>query len=375
MSYLRKTLYFSNECDNDLRYLDYLLDSILKDLGDLKRSKRLYRKNLYMYGLVTKMCCENCVDNDNNRVAIKVAEKSIVKFWEYLLEKDLFEETNEILVLQDITKEYEKVNKKYINNIEKVCEISPSFPIYNSLEYKLLVFESIGFICTYTYYLLYYYGENQEVEKNKQILIKLLNNNKGGWRYPVYDLNSIEINSLLLLLYKVDKESCKIATHHIKDGIMAKMNSSKYHPIEFKNYDKAVLLEFNEDIGDFESSNLIYSIFEWLLVLNMHEDIENLEGYLNKKFPKLTYNPWTLSPLDEINYYSSTNYCLGTYVSNNGKINTKNLKKLTKRILKISNYKKFKTFKYSGEPFFLIAAKVNNMPIPPFLWQRYCNLK
>ena len=46
---------------------------------------------------------------------------------------------------------------------------------------------------------------------------------------------------------------------------------------------------------------------------------------------------------------------------------------IIKKIIKISDYKKFKTIKYSGEPYFLIAAKVNEMPIPPFLWQIYCN--
>lgn len=373
MSYLRKTLYFSNECDNDLRYLSYLLDSILNDLSNLNRNTRHYRKNLCMYSLITKMCCEYCIDNDNNRVAIRIVEKAMIKFWNYLLQKNLFEKTNEISVLLDITKEYEKVNRMYICNIEKVCTISPSFPIYNSLEYRLQVYEAIGFISVYTNYLLYYYGENQEVRDNIQILILLLNNNIGGWRYPVYDLNSIEINSLLLLLYKVDKDSCKNVLIAIKDGMITKMKLSKYHPIEIKSYDKAVLLEFNDNIGDFESTNLIYSLFEWLFILGMTDEFEEFRTYLEKKFPKLSYNPWTIKLSDEELYFNGTNYRTGTYISNYGKIDVKSLKKLIKKIIKISDYKKFKTIKYSGEPYFLIAAKVNEMPIPPFLWQLYCN--
>ena len=45
----------------------------------------------------------------------------------------------------------------------------------------------------------------------------------------------------------------------------------------------------------------------------MTDEFEEFRTYLEKKFPKLSYNPWTIKLSDEELYFNGTNYRTGTY--------------------------------------------------------------
>ncbi len=374
MTLLRKTLYFSNETENDLRYFDKLLDEIIEEMSSQKRNTRIYKKNLYLYVLVTKMCSRNYIESRNNRVAININEKAMIKLWAYIMKKNLYEKNNEVSMLIEITKEYEIANDCYLKNIETVSKYQPSFNIYNSLEYKLQVYECIGIISAYLNYLLYFYGYTKKVQEYKCILTTILNNNLSGWTFPVYDLHSIEINSLLHFYYNVDREECKMILSTLLKNMKLKLEFFNYHPIEGENYDKAILLELKNNIGNFESTNLIFILFEWAALFEEEELINDFIMFLKEKFTSLSYNPWTITPTEELSYFvEKQNYNIGEYIEYYDDLKYETIKLIMKKSLEISKYEKFNTIIYNCEPYFWLAAKINRIPIPSFFIEKHFN--
>jgi hypothetical protein len=373
MTLLRKTLYFSNEYDNDLRYFKKLLNNILSELTNLNKKSREYKKSLCLYRLVSKMCSNEYIKNNNNRTAIRINELSMTFFWGFIIKNKRFQKNYESTILIDIAKEYEYANECYLKNIMKIAKYKPSFNIYNPIEYVMLFYESIGYLCTYTFYLLYYYKETKEkeIKENERIITTLLNNNPSAWCYPLYDLNSIEINCMLNMYYLIDKKKCIDIIKCIISRLLLKMENSNYHPIEIENYDKAVSLEFGDDIGDFESTNLIYCLLEWLTIFQEKEEINNVIDFLTNKYKNLTFNPWTITKDEEIAYLEKKDYHMGVYIEYEENLDYDGIKIIIKKSLEESNYKEMYSYKYSCEPYFLISAKVNRMPVPPFIYEKY----
>ena len=221
---LRKTLYFFEE-DTNLIYYKELLNKLISKLNVSERGRIIYKKALIIYMLIVKMCVYYAIQK-NTRIAQKMMEKATIVFWSFIMENNLYENEDEIQLLILLFKRYEECCRKYLDEIKLVCNYEPSFPIYNSLEYRIVVYEVIGMISSYTYYLYYYYGKTEEVKENIDILITLINNNVSFF-YPLYDLNSIEINTLLLLLSEVNKEQASILIELIVDRITLRMGISK----------------------------------------------------------------------------------------------------------------------------------------------------
>ena len=68
------------------------------------------------------------------------------------------------------------------------------------------------------------------------------------------------------------------------------MNISKYYPVEYENYDKALQIEFNEEVDEFNASVLITNLLEWMYVFKNQKGIDDVVEYLKKKFANLTLN-------------------------------------------------------------------------------------
>lgn len=165
----------------------------------------------------------------------------------------------------------------------------------------------IGFISSYTYYLYYYYGKTNEVMENINILITIINNN-AGFFYPVYDLNSIEINTLIFLLKEIGNNQVEILINILISKMIYRMNVSKYYPVEHENYDKALQIEFNEEVDEFNASVLITNLLEWMYVFKNQKGIDDVVEYLKKKFPNLTLNTLQIDLKSENCYFEGNIY-------------------------------------------------------------------
>lgn len=372
ISDLRKTIYFTSEVDNDLKYFKKVLNNIyLKIEMNIKVPKK-YRKNLIIYLMFVSICIKYAIDEQNNRLAIKMAEIAIIKFWGFILKEKKYKKTFETDILNKLIGFYIESSRRYIKNIQKVCMFYPSFPIYNSLEYKLLVYESIGLLTTYTYFLQYYNYKgtnNEEIENNVNILINILNNNT-SYLYPVYDLHSIEINGLLLLLYKIRNNDAKMILEQLIMSICDKMKISNYYPTPYEDYDMAILMEFNDEVEEFKASVLLHNLLEWMVIFNEKEQFENVVRFLEMKFPKLDLSTWQIEPEEEKDMFSEAKYDIGVSYSEDNNITFKKVKETMKRMKYDCDEKKLLTIKYSCEPLLLMLARNYRIPILPILWNR-----
>ena len=196
-----------------------------------------------------------------------------------------------------------------------------------------------------------------------KILITIINNN-AGFFYPVFDLNSIEINTLVFLLKEIGNNQAEILVNILISKMIHRMNISKYYPVEYENYDKALMIEFNEEVDEFNASVLITNLLEWMKIFKNEEEIKNVIDYLYKKFPNMTLNTIQIDLQSENGYFEENIYdSIVSYVldyketlidvnSTIDKINDNN---------KLSEYN---FFRYGSLPILFITARNYRIPLP-----------
>lgn len=358
---LRRSLYFYEE-DVNFIYYKKLLEKLILKINISDKRKKIYKKYLIVYLLITKMCIAYASEK-NFKLAEKMSEKALIVFWLFIIKNNLYEKNEEIETLIMLYRQYEECCKNYLEEIKKVYNYSPSFPIYSPLEYRITTYEVIGFISSYTYYLYYYYGKTNEVIENINILITIINNN-AGFFYPVYDLNSIEINTLIFLLKEIDNKQINVLINSLIFKIIYRMNISKYYPVEYENYDKALQIEFNEDVDEFNASVLITNLLEWMLVFKNQKDIDFVVGYLKRKFPNLTFNTLQIDLKSEKFYFEGNIYdSIVSYVLDYGnKITDANT--TIKEIHDNNRIDEYNFYKYGSMPILFITARNYRIPLP-----------
>ena len=307
--------------------------------------------------------CITYASEKNVKLAEKMSEKALVVFWGFIIRNSLYEKKEEIKTLIMLYKQYEECCKNYLEEIKKVYNYNPSFPIYSPLEYRITIYEVIGFISSYTYYLYYYYGKTNEVIENINILITIINNN-AGFFYPVFDLNSIEINTLIFLLKEIGNNQAEILINILISKMIYRMNISKYYPVEYENYDKALQIEFNEEVDEFNASVLFTNLLEWMNVFKNENGIKDVVNYLYKKFPNITLNTIQIDLQSEDYYFEGNSQdSIVSYVLDY----QEKIMDVNAAIEKINNSNKlnqYNFYKYSSLPILFIAARNYRMPLP-----------
>lgn len=358
---LRRSLYFYEE-DTNFLYYKRLLEKLISKIDLNNRRKKLYKKYLIVYTLINKMCIVYALEK-NVKLAEKMAEKALIVYWDFILKNNLFEKKEEIETLIVLYKQYEDCCEKYVEEIKKVYKFSPSFPIYNPLEYRILIYEVIGFISSYTYYLYFYYGRTNKVLENINILITIINNNVSFF-YPIYDLNSIEINTLIFLLNEVNNKEANILPNILLSKIFSRMNISKYYPVEYENYDKAIQIEFNEEVDEFNASVLITNLLEWIKIFNNKNEIKDIINYIYSKFPNITLNTLQIDLNLEARYFEGImDECLISYILD-FKEKVMDIDSEIKQIYENYKIENYNFYKYSSLPILFITARNYRIPLP-----------
>lgn len=365
---LRKSLYFFEE-DINLNYYKELLNKLILKLDISKKGQKIYKKTLLVYMLVVKMCTYYAIEK-NTKIAEKMAEKALILFWNFILQNNLYENEEEIEILILLSKQYESCCREYLKQIKLVYNCVPSFPIYNSLEYRITIYEVIGMISTFTYYLYYYYGETDEVVENINILITLINNNVAFF-YPLYDLNSIEINTLIFLLMEVGNDQASVLVEILISKIISRMQVSKYYPVEYENYDKALQIEFNETIEECSASVLLTNLLEWLNIFEKKQTIKESKEYLYKKYPNITFNSIEIDLESEKEYFNGDiQNSLVTYVIDYNEKEDE-LYDIINQIYENNMLCEYDFYKYNALPFLFITARNYRMPLPSNIIYQY----
>ena len=142
------------------------------------------------------------------------------------------------------------------------------------------------------------------------------------------------------------------------------MNISKYYPVEYENYDKALQIEFNEEVDEFNASVLITNLLEWMYVFKNQKGIDDVVEYLKKKFPNLTLNTLQIDLKYENYYFEGNIYdSIISYVLDYGE----KIMDVNTAINKIHDNNKideYNFYKYGSLPILFITARNYRIPLP-----------
>ena len=143
-----------------------------------------------------------------------------------------------------------------------------------------------------------------------------------------------------------------------------RMNISKYYPVEYENYDKALQIEFNEEVDEFNASVLITNLLEWMYVFKNQKNIDDVVEYLKKKFPNLTLNTLQIDLKSENSYFEGNIYdSIISYVLDYGEkimdVNT-----AIKKIHDNNKINEYNFYKYGSLPILFITSRNYRIPLP-----------
>lgn len=366
-SNLRKVLYFLNE-DTSLKYFQKLIEKLINKINLENKRKKIYKKSLITYTMVCRMCI-SYAERENLKIAVDMSEKALITYWNFLVKNNLFEKIAECEQLLNLSSYYIICCKRYILEIKKVYHLSPSFSIYNPLEYRIIIYDVIGILSTYTYYIYYYYGLTDEVNENVNLIITIINNN-AAFYYPPYDLNCIEINTLIFLLKEIGNNQASIIADILLNRIITRILRDNYYPVEYENCQKAIAMIFNKNVEKCKATLLITNLLEWLYIFQQNDKVSETVSILYKKFPEITFNSIEID-VDYENYYFNKNFdnSIITYVMNYENINE--VKRNITKIKKEYSISKYKFNKYSAFPYLFIASRNYRLPLPSCLIYRY----
>ena len=357
---LRKVLYFLDD-DTSLKYFETLIRKLIDKIDIKDKKKKIYKKTLIVYTMACRMCISYSMEN-NLKISVSMSEKALITYWNFIIKNKLYEHNFELEQLLNLSLYYTECCRKYISEVKKVSQLSPSFPIYNSLEYRITIYEVIGILSSYTYYTYYYYGLTDEVKENINLIITIINNNVSFY-YPIYDLNCIEINTLIFLLKEVGNTQASIVTDILLNRILTRIIKDNYYPVEYENYQKALDMFFNKKVGECKATLLITNLLEWMYIFGEKEKISEAVKIIYKKFPNITFNSVEIDmDLEEEYFNQKISDSIITYV-----LNFENLKEVEMNIKPLKKtYKidKYNFSKYSVLPYLFIASRNYRLPIP-----------
>ena len=177
-------------------------------------------------------------------------------------------------------------------------------------------------------------------------------------------MNSIEINTLIFLLKEIGNNQAEILVNILISKMIYRMNMSKYYPVEYENYDKALMIEFNEDVDEFNASVVFTNLLEWMSVFKNEKGIKDVVNYLYKKFPNMTLNTIQIDLQSENIYFEGNGYdSIVSYVLNY-KENLIDVNSAIKKIHDNNKLSEYNFYRYGSLPILFITARNYRMPLP-----------
>lgn len=301
---MRKALYFIGEPDYKKVYFEHIIDvyikkiqNYMKDKGSIKRADKQFSKLMSGLYLATQMIAQYAANAKYYKVAVMISEYLIICYWKSLYKYQLF--TNKIYDSWRIKfcQSYEKWCEQYYFSVKECCEEKDAFPFYNIVEQKVLLYEVIGFLIAYAYYL-----SDTEFEKVSSIvktIVCLITNNPQFW-YAPYDGHISIIMMVYRLIIKVGIQ--EDIRYYLNTQTLCLMNYYKIYckyPTPTDSFQDAIDIEMGNTVEDYETSGLWGYFLLWIGVLRDEDLYMNLKEFLDKDLKKVTKCVWFLRAGEE----------------------------------------------------------------------------
>ena len=304
---LRKALYFIGEGDYKNDFFEKIIDQYIRNFEECSSSKKFDREASSMY-MASQMIAQYAADSKNYKISIMVSEYLIIKYWQYLLKNNKFEKISYCKWILRFCSCYEKWNDMYAQNIEICCMDRYAFPRYNNVEQRVMLYEVMGYLTSYAYYLYDkdIMKENKNHDKSNKVLNQVVNliNNYPQIMYPPYDNNIGVISMLFRLLSVYDR------TDEIEDVLQRYCMSFIYNYRRYKKYPSsidsfadAVNIEFGNDAYGFKSSGMWGMFLLWIALMDNKRLYDEVFDFVNTDLKFTTNCLWFLRANEEEMFY------------------------------------------------------------------------
>lgn len=302
----RQALYFIGGNDYHNEHFENIIDSYIGQFDDADTVKEQKKRTAGLY-LATQMIAQYAAEEKIYKVAVMVSEYLIIRYWRYLLSYGKFEKRQYIEWLLKFLKSYSKWCQKYYESVRYCCEGHNRLPLYNSVENRVILYELLGHLITYAYYLSFSSDcDSVSKERCNQVhnsIISLINNYP-QILYPPYDRHIGTISMLYRFLDRMGRERdiCELLYHQCTYLMVYYLKFRKY-PTPTDSFEDAVNIEMGLPAEDYVTSAFWGTMLEWIVLMGHKELYQKLQLFLEEDLKEVTKCVWFLRANEEAILY------------------------------------------------------------------------
>lgn len=303
-SLLRRALYYIGEGDYPAKYYEEIIDGSLQGLS-VSQSLPERKKRLSTVFLAAQMVAQYAAEARIYKIAVSVSEYLIIKYWNFLLTNTLFGKETYVEWLLKFISVYEKWNFSYYNAIKYVCEGANRFPAYNSVEQRIVLYDLLGRLSTYAYYLSFKNSmESQKLANEILNSIVMLINNYPQTYYPPYDVHIGVISMICRLVSRLRNQSeAELLIKNYCQRISLYFQLYKKYPSPLDSFKHAVDIYLDSSEEEYETSSFWGVMLEWIALIDNENIYEDLQTFFSKDLKKVTKCAWFLRADEETYLY------------------------------------------------------------------------
>lgn len=299
-SLLRRALYYIGDGDYPAKYYEQIVNGFLQNL-DPNDSAKERKKKLSAVFLATQMIAQYAAESRTYKISIMVSEYLIIRYWHYLLTHHLFEKASYIDWLLKFLGVYEKWNNLYYNAVKFVCEGTGRIPDYNSVEQRVTIYNILGHLSCYAYYLSFKTDTvSQKLCNEIQQHIVLLINNYPQSYYPPYDVNINVVSMVLRLMDRLGKRrELGVLIHNYSHRLRLYFQLHGKYPSPQDSFEDAVDIYMGTSAEEYETSAFWGIMLEWISLTENSEVYTELQPFLADSLKDVTKCTWFLRADEE----------------------------------------------------------------------------
>jgi len=202
---------------------------------------------------------------------------------------------------------YRKWNQKYYEAVSYCCEQSNRLPHYSPVEDRVILYEMLGHLVTYAYFLSFFseYDVDSK-EKCQQVhnsIVELINNYP-QLLYAPYDCHIGIISMVYRFLSRMDRVE---DIHTLLQGqckyLMGYYLKFHKYPTSTDSFEDAVNIDMGFPAEDYSTSAFWGTMLEWIVLLNQRNLYQELHEFLKNDLAEVTKCSWFLRADEEAKFY------------------------------------------------------------------------
>lgn len=299
-SSLRRALYYIGDGDYPTKYYEHIIDEFLKKMDPNDSTKERKKKQSATL-LASQMVAQYAAESRIYKISIMVSEYLVIKYWNYLRANNLFEKSQHIDWLYTCLGVYEKWNNLYFNAVKFVCEGADRIPDYNSVEQRVVIYNLLGHLSCYAYYLSFKRDTTSQNLCNEiqQHIVLLLNNYPQSY-YPPFDVNINIVSMVFRLMSRLGKRhELEVLLHNYCHRLSYYFQLHKKYPSPVDSFEDAVDIYMGRSSEEYETSAFWGIMLEWISVTESIKVYTELQPFLANSLKDITKCAWFLRADEE----------------------------------------------------------------------------